>query len=130
MKIIISLIIFFSFLVANNSFAQLYDLEEDLFFSDSKVKGIYDIERDTGLSDSDPRAISANVINIILGFLGIIAVMLVLAGGFMWMVSGGNEDKTTQAKKLLTSGVIGLIIILAAFGIAKFLVNALIVATG
>jgi len=110
--------------------AQLYNLEEDLFFSDSKVKGIYDIERDTGLSDSDPRAISANIINIALGFLGIIAVMLVLAGGFMWMVSGGNEDKTTQAKKLLTSGVIGLIIILAAFGIAKFLVNALIVATG
>jgi len=83
----------------------------------------------TGLGDSDPREIAARVINIMLGFLGIIAVVLILAGGFMWMTAAGNDDKVASAKKVMIAGVIGLVIVLAAFGIAKFVVNALMGAT-
>jgi len=83
----------------------------------------------TGLGVKDPREIAANVINIILGFLGIIAVVLILIGGFMWMTAAGNDDKVATAKKIMTAGIIGLVIVLAAFGIAKFVVNALITAT-
>jgi len=82
-----------------------------------------------GLSLKDPREIVANVINVILGFLGIIAVVLILIGGFMWMTSQGSEEKTGTAKKIMSAGVIGLVIVLAAFGIAKFVVSALITAT-
>ncbi|MFH0956142.1 MAG: hypothetical protein V1801_02950, partial [Candidatus Falkowbacteria bacterium] len=54
----------------------------------------------TGLGVKDPRAIAAQVINIILGFLGIVAVIIILLGGFKWMTAGGNEDKVGEAKKL------------------------------
>jgi len=84
----------------------------------------------TGLGVEDPRTIAANVINVILGFLGIIAVVLILYGGFLWMTAAGNDDKVGQAKQLMTAGVIGLVIILAAFGIARFVINALLGATG
>jgi hypothetical protein len=87
------------------------------------------IESTIQLGKKDPREIAANVINIILGFLGIIAVVLILAGGFKWMIAAGNQDKVDEAKKLMTAGVIGLIIILAAFGIARFVINALVTAT-
>jgi len=83
----------------------------------------------TGLGATDPREMAANVINVILGFLGIIAVILILIGGFMWMTSQGSEEKTGTAKKIMSAGVIGLVIVLAAFGIAKFVVSALITAT-
>ena len=83
----------------------------------------------TGLGVKDPREIAANVINIILGFLGIIAVVLILIGGFMWMTAAGNDDKVATAKKIMTAGIIGLVIVLAAFGIAKFVIQALIGAT-
>jgi len=83
----------------------------------------------TGLGGTDPREIAANVINVILGFLGIIAVVLILIGGFMWMTAAGNDDKVATAKKIMTAGVIGLVIVLAAFGIAKFVIQALIGAT-
>ncbi|MEK7067431.1 MAG: pilin, partial [Patescibacteria group bacterium] len=83
----------------------------------------------TGLGATDPREIAANVINVILGFLGIIAVVLILVGGFMWMTAAGNDDKVATAKKIMTAGIIGLVIVLAAFGIAKFVINALITAT-
>ncbi|MFA5318648.1 MAG: pilin [Patescibacteria group bacterium] len=83
----------------------------------------------TGLGNSDPREIAARVINILLGFLGIIAVVLILVGGFMWMTAAGNDDKVATAKKVMVAGVIGLVIVLAAFGIARFVVNALMDAT-
>ena len=83
----------------------------------------------TGLGERDPRSIAAQVINIILGFLGIIAVGLILYAGFKWMTAGGSEDKITEARKLLVAGVIGLVIILAAFAIANFVLTQLIRAT-
>ena len=79
----------------------------------------------TGLGAKDPRAIAAQVINIILGFLGIVAVVIILLGGFKWMTAGGNEDKVGEARKLITAGIIGLIIILASFAIASFVLTQL-----
>jgi len=69
------------------------------------------------------------VINIILGFLGIIAVVLILFGGFMWMTAAGSEEKIGTAKKIMSAGVIGLVIVLAAFGIARFVISSMITAT-
>ena len=82
-----------------------------------------------GLGDKDPREIAASVIKIALGFLGIIAVAIIILGGFKWMTAGGNEDKVEESKKLITAGIIGLIIILASWGIATFVINSLFTAT-
>jgi len=84
----------------------------------------------TGLSNQDIRITIAKIIRIILGFLGIIAVGLTLYAGFLWMTSGGNEDKLAQAKLILRNGIIGLIIILASFGIVSFILGRLMSATG
>jgi len=81
------------------------------------------------LGNKDPRAMVASVINVLLSFLGIIAVVIILIGGFKWMTAGGNEEKTGEAKKLITAGVIGLVIILASWAIATFVLNQLIAAT-
>jgi len=84
----------------------------------------------TGLSNSqDIRVIIAKIIRIVIGFLGIIAVGLIIYAGWLWMSSGGNEEKVEQAKKTLTNAVIGLIIIIASFAIASFILNKLIGAT-
>ena len=87
------------------------------------------IQETTGLGERDPRDIAASVIRVILGFLGIVAVIIILLGGFKWMTAGGNEDKVSEAKKLITAGIIGLVIIVAAFAIATFVLNSLISAT-
>ncbi len=81
------------------------------------------------LGSRDPRTMAAQLINVILTLLGVIAVVIVLLGGFKWMTAAGNEDKVGEAKKILAAGVIGLVIILAAWGIARFALNALIGAT-
>ncbi len=78
-----------------------------------------------GLSDEDPRIVAARIINVLLGFLGIVAVVIVLWGGFKWMMSQGDEGKIDDAKKLIIAGIVGLAIILSAFAIAQFAVDAL-----
>ena len=81
------------------------------------------------LSDSDPRAIVGRIINIALGILGIIAVGIILLGGFKWMTAGGNEDKASEARQLLGAGVIGLVIILSSWALATFIINQIYGAT-
>lgn len=87
------------------------------------------IEENTELSSSDPRAIVGRIINVALGLLGVIAVAIILMGGFKWMTAGGNEDKVSEAKKLLGAGVIGLAIVLAAWAVANWVIDAIYQAT-
>lgn len=82
------------------------------------------------LGNRDLRETAANLINILLGLLGLIAVVIVLAGGFKWMTAGGSEDKIAEARKMIFSGVIGLAIILSAWAISLFVINQLSTATG
>lgn len=63
------------------------------------------------------------VANLILGFVGVIFLILIIAGGFIWMTAGGNEEKVTQGRKLLTESSIGFAIILAAFLLTNFVVK-------
>jgi hypothetical protein len=78
-----------------------------------------------GLSNKDPRLVIMELVRIALGFVGIIAVIIIMYAGFLWMTSAGNEQKVDDAKKILVNAVIGLVIILSAFLIVSFIINKL-----
>lgn len=82
-----------------------------------------DYASDTNLGEEDPRSMLTNLVNLAMTFLSIIAVIIILIGGFKWMTAAGNEDKVSEAKKIVVGGVIGLIIILAAWAIASFVLE-------
>ena len=79
----------------------------------------------TELGTKDIGDTVAGVINVILGFLGILATGIILLGGFKWMTSQGNTDKVDEAKKLIGAGVIGLIIVLVALAVSRFILFSL-----
>ena len=72
---------------------------------------------------------ATQIINVALGLLGIVAVVIILIGGFKWMTAGGNEDRVKKGRQYIINGVIGLIIILAAYAIASFVITNLVDAT-
>jgi heme/copper-type cytochrome/quinol oxidase subunit 2 len=74
-------------------------------------------------ADEDVRQQAVDVIRYLMTFLGIIAVAIILWGGFQWLTAAGNQDRIESAKKTIIAGIIGLIIILAAFAIVTFVVN-------
>ena len=89
-----------------------------------------EVEGALGLGTADIRVTIARIINVFMGLLGIIAVVIILYGGFIWMTAAGNEERVDKARKMIVAGVIGLAIILSAYAIARFVVNALVNATG
>lgn len=83
----------------------------------------------SGGEGSDIRQTAGRLINVVLSFLGIIAVVIVLVGGFKYMLSGGDESKTADARKMIVAGIIGLAIILSAWAITSFVLDRLLEAT-
>ena len=91
--------------------------------------GVNAIQSEIRLGSGDIRQTAARIINVALGFLGIISVVIVLVGGFKYMISGGADEKTKDAQKYIVSGVIGLAIILSAWAITSFVISRLLTAT-
>ena len=84
----------------------------------------------TGLGTQDIRVTIANIIRVFLGLLGIVAVALIIYGGYLYMTAAGMPEKIDRAKKLLTGALIGLVIILSAFAIASFILSTLVGVVG
>jgi len=77
----------------------------------------------TALGSVPIEVLAANIIRVILGFVGIIFLTLVIYAGFLWMVGGrdGNEEAISKAKSLLTNATIGLFVIVAAYSITYYI---------
>lgn len=93
-------------------------------------QGLATIEQPLGLPVTDIRVIVARIIRAALGLIGIVLLAIILYGGFLWMTSGGNEEQIGKAKKILVNAVIGLIIILCAYGIVLFVMRMLGIGEG
>ena len=92
--------------------------------------GLQPVAQNVGLGTSDIRLIIAQIIRVIFGFLGILALGTILYAGYMIMTSGGSEDKVAQGKKIMINATIGLAIILSALAIVQFIISQLSAATG
>ena len=72
---------------------------------------------------SDLRDTIRRAINIILGFLGILTVILVLYGGFVWLTAAGSEDNVKKGRDILIWAAIGAIVISIAWTISSYILN-------
>lgn len=71
-----------------------------------------------------------SLISVLLGFLGVIFLILIIYAGLLWMTAAGNEDNVKKAKSILLNSVIGLVILLSAYAISSFVIDQLGTATG
>ena len=65
------------------------------------------------------------VINFVLGFLALIAVVFVIVGGIRILAAGGNEENVTKGRKTIIYAIIGLVVIFFARVIVGFFTNEL-----
>ena len=83
-----------------------------------------------GLGQPKPlTAIVGSIINVVLGFLGIVLLGYLLFAGFQWMTAGGDSGQVDKAKGMIKNAIIGLIVIVAAFAISTFVLGSLVNAT-
>jgi hypothetical protein len=88
------------------------------------VKGVETIGAETGTQGNLP-VLVGNIINALLGVLGIVLVGILIYAGVLYLTAKGEPEKTKTAIKLITQAVIGIVSNLAAFAIANFVISAL-----
>lgn len=71
----------------------------------------------------DLGSIVNKVVNIFLWAVGIVAVIIMIFGGFQYITSSGDQAKVTKAKNTILYGIVGLVIAILAYAIVGFVTN-------
>ena len=98
---------------------------------------LWDMQRQSGMDKigseafggevpKDIRVITALVVKVFLGFMGIIFLILIIIAGFKYMTSEGNEEKVKEAVSQIKTSVIGLIIIVTAYAITDYITSCVL----
>lgn len=64
------------------------------------------------------------IINSLSGLIGIVAVIMLIIGGFRYATAGANEKNVTAARNQIMYAIIGIVIVLLAWGITQFVLQA------
>ncbi len=64
-----------------------------------------------------------NIINAMLLVIGIVAVIMLIVGGFRYVLSNGNEKAVTGAKDTILYAIIGIVVALLSFAIVNFVLG-------
>ena len=72
-----------------------------------------------------PNGVFTKISNTLLYAIGIVAVVMLVYGGFRYIISGGDSKKVTDAKNTVLYAIIGLVIAFLAFAIVNFVISAL-----
>lgn len=107
-----------SFYNINLSFA--YDLSDA--FGEPLEKAA---QEGAGYIDTSWEDIVSQIIQLALTLLGVIFLILMIYGGYLWMTARGNEEQTTKAKNAIVAAIIGIVIVLSAYAISYFVVKKL-----
>jgi heme/copper-type cytochrome/quinol oxidase subunit 2 len=74
-------------------------------------------------------SIIASVINILSIIVGVATVIMIIIGGFRYVVSGGDSNSISSAKNTILYAIVGLVIVVFAQGIVRFVLNKINPAT-
>ena len=60
-----------------------------------------------------------------LGFLGLLAVLMVIYGGFLYLTAAGDDSKVENGKKIIMYSIVGIVIILISFALIHTVITGL-----
>ncbi len=64
-----------------------------------------------------------DIVKFVVGFLGVIAVIVIIWAGWTYVTSAGASDKVMLAKRTILYAIIGLVVTIMAGAIVAFVVN-------
>ena len=75
---------------------------------------------------SDLTGAVSGILTAIIAALGLVAVVVMIIGGYNYMTSSGDSSKVEKAKKTILYGLIGLIVCALAFVIVNFVIGTIL----
>ena len=70
-------------------------------------------------------AIFSTVVSSMLFVIGALAVIMIIIGGFRYVISGGNASSVSAAKNTILYAVVGVVVALLAYAILDFILRSL-----
>lgn len=64
-----------------------------------------------------------NIINTLLWVLGVVSVIVIIAGGLRMTISSGNAEAVNGARRAITYAVVGLIVAMLGLAIVNFILR-------
>lgn len=74
-------------------------------------------------ADTKVNNILASIVNILTLVIGAISVIMIIVAGFKYITSGGDSNNVASAKNTLVYAVVGLIIVVLAQAITRFVIG-------
>ena len=68
----------------------------------------------------------ASLINFMTGSAALVAVILIIVAGYMFITSAGDADKVEKAGKTMSGAIIGLVIVFVARILVEFVIKAVV----
>lgn len=65
------------------------------------------------------------IIGIALSLLGLVFMVLIIYGGFLWMQARGNEEDAKQAKEIVINATIGVVVVFSAYAVSNYIIGSL-----
>ena len=64
---------------------------------------------------TDIRQLILTIVNYVLGFLSVIAVIMIIYGGMLYVTAAGKQESIDKGKKIIMYTIIGIVIIMLSF---------------
>lgn len=108
--------------------ASLFETRGDeLSFAEYEPGGSFELAEE-GYAEAltttgDVKDFVITVVNFLLGFLGLLAVIIVIYGGILYVTAAGEDEKTQKGKKAITYAAIGLLIVMGSFAFVNTIIR-------
>jgi hypothetical protein len=90
--------------------------------------GIDDVHKagtQAGFTQATETTLAENIgrlITVLFSVLGVLFTVLIVYAGYLWMTARGEDEQVTKSKNIMGRAVIGLIILMSAYSITRFVV--------
>jgi len=85
--------------------------------------GLEDARKAANYQPAQIEDVLGKVIQAFLGLVGAIFLILIVYGGYNWMIARGDESRVDKAKDTITRAIIGLVITVGAYAITYFILS-------
>lgn len=122
----LALILILSFIILSPSFCYAVDNLNNAFGENSPLDQVAgDKGAGYNTDETGPEDMISTIITTVLSFIGVIFLALAIYGGFIWMLARGNEQEVEKAKQIIQNSIIGLVVVIGAYAISWYIINAL-----
>lgn len=76
-----------------------------------------------GVGQTTIESTAGTAVGILLSVIGLIFFVLMIYAGITWLTARGDEGQVDKARKIITSTVIGLVLVISTYAITYFVLS-------